>query len=162
MQTSRRIQGMLIVLAVCSLAVAAAEMMSVQVQSAPLRQHPSFMGRVLATLVHGERVAVHQKQGAWVQVIPATGSAGWMHSSALTRQRIVMSAGQETVRVDAAADELALAGKGFNSEVEAQFRQSHQQFDFSAVDRMEKIKVSAPEMAAFLKAGGVVPAGGLP
>jgi len=55
---------------------------------------------------------------------------------------------------------LALAGKGFNSDVEAQFKKTHKDIDFSVVDKMEKIKISSSEMQAFLKDGDVAPKGG--
>ena len=107
-----------------------------------------------------DRVEIQESQGAWARVSLAGGAAGWMHNSALTSQKIVLAAGRDDARVGAAGDELALAGKGFNSDVEAQFKKDHKNIDFTWVDKMEKIKISSSEMQAFLRAGGVAPKGG--
>jgi hypothetical protein len=44
-----------------------------------------------------------------------------MHESALSAKRVKMQAGG-TAKTGATSDELALAGKGFNKDVEAQFK----------------------------------------
>jgi hypothetical protein len=41
---------------------------------------------------------------------------GWLHQSALTKKTISMKAGGQDVATAASGDELALAGKGFNSD----------------------------------------------
>jgi hypothetical protein len=99
-----------------------------------------------------------EKKGAWYKV-EAGGSTGWMHESALTRKRIVLRPGAEDVEEAASDDELALAGRGFSSEVEADFSARHD-IDFTWVDRMEKMKVSEAEKARFLEKGEVRPAAG--
>ena len=85
---------------------------------------------------------------------------GWLHRSALTTNKIVLRAGDQDVRQAASNDELALAGKGFNQEVEDAFKSQNPKVDFSWVDEMEKIVVAPQEMQAFLKAGNVTPKGG--
>jgi hypothetical protein len=80
-----------------------------------------------------------------------------MHTSALSSKKIVLAAGQEQAKVSASGDELALAGKGFNSDVEAQFKSAHKDIDFTWINRMEKIRIPATEMQAFLKDGDVMP-----
>jgi len=135
-------------------ATAVAEMMSVQVREGPVRKSPSFMGQVVVTVPYGKRVNVLEKQPGWVKV--STGSAsGWMHESALTRKRIVMGAGGANVQTDASSDELALAGKGFNSEVEREFQSQNRELNYAAVDRMENREVATTEIALFLKEGAV-------
>ena len=136
------------------------KMMSVQVRDAQVRNKASFVGKIVGTLAYGDRVEVRESQGAWVRVGLPGGTAGWIHASALTSQRVVLSAGQADAKVGASGDELALAGKGFNSDVEAQFKKDHRNIDFTWVDKMEKIRISSSEMQAFLKAGGVTPQGG--
>lgn len=134
--------------------------MSVQVKEAQARDKPSFVAKVVGTLRYGDRVDVQETQGAWSRVALADGSVGWLHGSALTSKKIALSAGRDDARVGASGDELALAGKGFNSDVEAQFKKEHKDIDFTWVDRMEKIRIPAQEMQAFLKEGGVAPKGG--
>ncbi len=148
------------VLAAVGAWAATGKLMSVQVRDAQVRDKPSFVGRVVGNLAYGDRVEVQESQGGWARVSLPGGAGGWMHNSALTAQKIVLAAGQDNVRVGASGDELALAGKGFNSDVEAQFKKDHRNIDFAWVDKMGKIKIPASEMQAFLKAGGVAPEGG--
>lgn len=135
---------------------AAAATMSVQVKDAPVRETPSFVGKVVGALAYGDQVEIQQTQGAWSKVAGA-GVSGWMHTSALSSKKIVLAAGQEQAKVAASGDELALAGKGFNSDVEAQFKSAHKDIDFTWINRMEKIKIPSSEMQGFLKDGNVMP-----
>lgn len=138
----------------------AAEAMSVQVKATPLRDAPSFLGKAVANLAYGDRVQSLATQGAWTQVRTPSSATGWVHTSALTPKRIVLKSGSETAQTRASGDELALAGKGFNSDVESEFKRQHREIDFSVIDRMEKIRISPEKMQAFLKAGAVMPAEG--
>jgi uncharacterized protein YgiM (DUF1202 family) len=139
---------------------ATAKLMSVQVKEAELREKPSYISKVVGSLAYGDRIEIQEAQGAWSRVNLANGAAGWINNSALTSKRIVLSSGGDDVKVGASGDELALAGKGFNSDVEAQFKKDHKNIDFAWVDRMEKIKIPSAEMQTFLKEGGVAPKGG--
>ena len=135
-------------------------MMSVQVKNGQIRATPSFLGRVVASLNYGDRVQVLQTQSDWMNVTGPGGQSGWVHRSALTQKKIVMSAGSQDVQTGASGDELALASKGFNSDVEADFKSKNKNVDFTWVNRMEKYKVSPEEMQAFLKEGQVKPSEG--
>lgn len=136
-------------------AAQAQQMMSVQVQKAPIRATPGFLGQMTGASEYGARVSVVQKQGDWIKIRNEKGLTGWVHQSALTKKKIKMTAGTQTAQTAASGDELALAGKGFNSDVEAQFRAQNADADFTWVDRMEKMEVAPEESAAFLKEGGV-------
>jgi hypothetical protein len=48
---------------------------------------------------------------------------------------------------------MALAGKGFNSDVEAKFKSDHKDIDFKPVDRMEKIKIPNSTLQKFASTG---------
>lgn len=135
---------------------ASAATMSVQVKEAPLRATPSFVGKVVGTLAYGDRVEVREKQGDWSKV-EFSGQSGWLHNSALSAKKIVLASGQEQAKVTASGDELALAGKGFNSDVEAQFKAAHREIDFTWINRMEKISIPAAESQVFLKEGRLQP-----
>lgn len=154
----KQIAAALIIMIAVALAAGAATM-SVQVKDAPVRDTPSFVGKVVGALAYGDQVEVQQTQGAWSKVAGA-GKSGWMHTSALSSKKIVLAAGREQAKVAASGDELALAGKGFNSDVEGQFKAAHKDVDFAWIDRMEKIKISSAEMQGFLKSGGVAPGEG--
>jgi hypothetical protein len=136
-------------------ASAQAEVMSVQVKNGQLRDKPSYLGKVLAPVAYGDRLTVAARQGEWVSVTAAAG-AGWIHQSALTAKKVVLKAGAENVGTAASGEELALAGKGFNSDVEADFKSKNKNIDFTWIDRMEKIRVAPAESQAFLKEGGLL------
>lgn len=153
---------------ICALALGAAaaqaaapSVMSVQVRKAELRDTPAFLGKVVASLAYGDKVTLHQQNGAWMQVT-AAGASGWIHSSAVTSKNIVLKGGDATQKT-ASSGEIALAGKGFNSEVEAKFRAEHGNIDFGPVDRMEQIRIPAGTLERFARAGGLqTTAGGAP
>ncbi len=134
--------------------------MSVQVKSGQMRETPSFLGKLVAPLNYGDRVQVLEQQGDWSKITGPGGQAGWIHTSALTKKKIAMKAGDQNAQTGASGDELALAGKGFNSAVEADFKAKNPNVDFTWVDKMEKIKVAPESMQQFLKNGGIQPAEG--
>jgi len=146
--------------AVSALATAAAvTTMSVQVREGPVRATPSFLGKVVASTAYGDAVNVMSQQGAWIEVTTGSGAKGWMHESALTRKKIVLRAGDEDAQTGASGDELALAGKGFNQQVENEFKQQNQEANFAWVDRMEEMDVSQREIQKFLREGQLTAAG---
>lgn len=140
---------------------ARAREVSVQVRESVLRERPSFLGAPSATVTYTDRLEVLSESPPWVRVRGAPGE-GWIHQSAVTRKRLVMRAGEEDLAAEASGEELALAGKGFNQAVEAEYREAHPGLDFSAVDAMEASGVSAGDMARFLRAGNVGPAEATP
>jgi uncharacterized protein YgiM (DUF1202 family) len=143
-----------------NLAVAvSAATMRVQVQTGQVRSTPSFLGGVVATVGYGQSVEVVSSQGAWHQVRTAEGRGGWMHDSSLTAKRVSTQSGG-SVRAGASGDEMALAGKGFNRDVEAQFKAAHVDADFAWVDRMATMKASEEEIGRFVKSGDLKQPGG--
>ncbi len=126
--------------------------MSVQVRSAPLRVTPSYLGAVTSELAYGDRVTVQEIQRAWRRVVHPDGRTGWLHDSALTRQRVVLQAADDAA-VTASSQEVALAGKGFNQQVENEFKDRHSAIDFGWVDRMEAMGVSHDAITRFLADG---------
>ncbi len=133
--------------------------MSVQVRNGQVRATPSFLGQIVGTLDYGDRVQIVETQGAW-QRIESGKASGWMHESALTKQKIVLAAGDTDVGGAATTEEIAMAGKGFSAEVEAEYRKQNTDIDFAWIDRMETMEVSLKKITDFLREGGVAPVGG--
>jgi len=130
------------------------DLMSVQVKEGQLRATPSFLGKVVARLEYGDRVEVLREEDRWIQARSGR-KTGWIHESALTEKEIVLTAGKKDVGTAASSDELALAGKGFNADVEKEFKAQNKDIDFTWIDRMEKMTISPKEMVAFLEKGDV-------
>ena len=150
------------ILCILSIAVASfaatSKMMSVQVKGSEVRDKPSFLAEIVARLSYGDRVEMLESKGAWFHVRPVTvDKDGWMHSSALTKKTIVLRPGAADAELAASSDEIALAGKGFNRQVEGEFRARNPDIDFTWIDRMERIAVTRGEMQMFLEAGQLSP-----
>jgi len=142
------------------ISVSRAEELNVQVKSGKVRARPSFLGKIVATLSYGDSVKVIREQGEWVLAKNAGSPQGWIHISALTDDFIELSSGGSNAETAASSDELALAGKGFNSDVESEFKTRNEDIDFTWIDRMEKIIISPEQMEGFLKMGGIIVPGG--
>lgn len=134
-------------------------MMSVQVKEGQLRSAPSFLASIVGPVSYGDRVETVQKQGDWVEVKSPKNLRGWIHQCALISKQVVLNPGAQT---QSAADskEIALAGKGFNADVENQYRKNNARIDYTWVDRMETIRISTDQMISFLDEGKVKPSEG--
>ena len=130
----------------------AAKEMSVQVRDGQLRNRASFLGTVTGAVAYGDRVTVNQTQAGWCEVSIA-GKTGWIHESALTPKRVVLSSGANDARTGASGQEVALAGKGFSKEVEASYKSQNRNIDYTWVDWMGQQKVSNDQLVQFLKQG---------
>ena len=151
----------LLLLSVSAAVAEGGKAMSVQVKQGQVRATPSFLGKIVATLAYGDRVQALEDRNGWVKVVPpGSKTPGWMHSSALTEKKIVLKAGRKETAAAASSGELALAGKGFNSDVEAEFKKKYKNIDFTWIDRMESMKVPPDRIGVFLREGGLAPAQG--
>ncbi|MBW2467320.1 MAG: SH3 domain-containing protein [Deltaproteobacteria bacterium] len=137
-----------------------AKEMSVQVKQCQLRSKPTFLGKVVTSLEYGDRVEVAGEENSWIEVSPSGKSGGWVHVSALSEKEIILNPDSKDIEEAATNDEIALAGKGFNKEVEDKYRQD-KKLDFSLIDQMEKIVVSQNDINGFVRQGGLKAKGGV-
>lgn len=137
-----------------------AETLIVKVQSTGLRQDPKFYSPVLLALKVGEKVEKVSSQAGWIQVRTSGGVVGWVHSSAVDVQKFSLLAMDKTMKTQASASEVALAGKGFNKQVEESYRAKHGDINFIWVDRMLQIKIPAAQILEFMKQGKLGEFGG--
>lgn len=134
------------ILLMCFATFAETRTMYVNVKSAALKQGTGFFSRKLATLSYGQSVSVIGEKGKWSQVQVA-GKSGFVSSSSLTKRKIASNS-----KFSASTDELALAGKGFNAEVESEYKKSGN-VNYAAVDQMEKTEVSDDVLLDFINSG---------
>lgn len=135
----------------------AQKVMSVQLRESQLRATPSHLSKIVAKVSYGERVSVLQEKGAWKKVSMLSRNVqGWIHETALTTKSIALRSGQGTVGTSVTGKEIALAGKGFNDEVEAQYRKINKDLDYTWINQMETIKVSPEQMEDFIVGGNLV------
>ena len=116
----------------------------VAVKSTPLKSSTGFFGQDIKNLSQGDEVTLIRDDGKWAEVRSGNQS-GWVSSTSLSSRRVVASGAAIT------ASEVALAGKGFSSEIEVEYRKNG--MDFSGVDSMERIIVSGNDLLAFINEG---------
>jgi uncharacterized protein YgiM (DUF1202 family) len=154
----------LLIVGLLGLTVLAGEQnkMSVQVKEGAVRSSPSFLAKIIAKLDYGDQVVVKEEKSSWSKIeLTGVYSQGWIHSSALSSKKIIVNPGDADVDQAASDDELTLAGRGFNQEVEQKFRSQNPDVDFTWIDRMEKMVVSQDQIQNFIQSGGLNPQGGM-
>jgi SH3-like domain-containing protein len=138
-------------------ATALATSLSIQVQEGQVRSTPSFFGEIVDKVIYGESVELVKEQGPW-RMVNTQRKPGWIHQSAVSESKVELVTGSN-VSEGASGKEIALAGKGFNEDVENAYKAEHQQINFAWVDNMEKFTVKNADIQQFIKQGGLRGAG---
>ncbi len=146
--------------AVLVLALVAAETLMVKIQTTQLRRNPQFFSPGVAALKAGDRLEKLSEAAGWIQVRTASGAVGWVHGSAVAPPRSQLLAGSGGMKTQATANEVTLAGKGFNKQVEDSYRAQNPAVSYVWVDRMVQQKVSMAEIQDFLTRGKLNASGG--
>jgi hypothetical protein len=120
-----------------------------------LMQSRKLIGKVVATLQRGEHVEVltDEHKAGWWKVKTSRGEVGWVVASAVAEGKIVLSKvpGGDDARVS--TEEAALAGRGFNKNVEKEYATENQKLDFDEIDRIEAVQVDPESAESFERAG---------
>lgn len=132
-----------------------AKEMSVQIQKAPLKKTPGVFSPTTSLLTYGDRVEVLAEENDWIEV-RFEQKNGWLHKSSLTKKMVKLKAGEGDVAAAASDDELALAGKGFSAEVEAEYKSRNPDADFAILDKAEGLTYTPEELRKFLMDGGLL------
>ena len=164
MKRSRFLVAAILLAAALPLHAADSKYMSVAVQKTQVRASAGYLGAILGVLNYGDRVTVlAQPAGApkdWLYVLAPDGKLrGWVNASALTAKKVELSSSSGSVQKSASSGDVALAGKGFNSDVEAEYK-SEGGLDYTWVDRMEAFVVPSTTVIEFMAEGGLS-AGGI-
>jgi uncharacterized protein YgiM (DUF1202 family) len=136
------------VLLAVSAGTAFATPMSVRLRTTQVRATPSHLGAAVATVTYGTVVEAGSKKNGWYPVTTADGKTGWLHEGALTKKTVAMRAGVDDTATGASQDEVALAGKGFNEQVEAEVRKKGK-LDYTWVDRMAAFNMTSEQLMKF-------------
>lgn len=137
-----------------------AETLIVKVQSTALRKEPKFYAPVVTTLKAGDTLEKISSQAGWIQGRTQAGIVGWVHSSAVEPKKFSLLAMDKSLKTQASADEVALAAKGFNKQVEESYKAKNKNLSYAWVEKMLKMKVSAAQIKAFLEKGKLGEFGG--
>ena len=124
--------------------------MYVSVKTLQLKSSTGLFASGKGTLEYGARVIVLQISGSYMEVRSADNAAisGWAPAANLTTKQI--SAGNTAT---VSNQDTALASKGFDKEVEDEYKKQNRNLNFSDVDRVERIVVSDPDLKRFLEEG---------
>ena len=121
----------------------------VAVKTIELKSSTGLFAGTAATLNYGDEVTVTRVDGKLVEVKSAADPAltGWAASANFSTKRIVTGN-----MASASAKEIALAGKGFDQEVENLYR-AQGELNFADVDKIEAYAADDAELKRFLEEG---------
>lgn len=110
-----------------------------------------FFSSSLGKIFTGDTVKVVEEKGNWVKVeTDGKKLIGWIPSSSVTTKKVPKS----NSRTTASADEIALAGRGWNSDIEKSFRGDMKKA-YEMIDRMESINLDSEILLEFIKDGSL-------
>ena len=82
--------------------------------------------------------------------------AHWMRGIGLLGLVILLALPAAAGAQRDSGEEVALAGKGFSKEVEAEYKKQNAKLDYVWVDRMLLFKIPEAQLVEFLQQGGLV------
>ncbi|HAH08411.1 MAG TPA: hypothetical protein DCM05_18105 [Elusimicrobia bacterium] len=136
---------------------ALAATLTVLVQETAVRKRPQFYAPSLAKVKAGDKLEAVALKGGWYKVTLEEEQVGFIHQSAVTAKKVRLTSGKGIGAGAATAEEITLAGKGFNASVEKDYRGEHAEADFKAVDEMENSRLSDEALLKFMSWGGLLP-----
>jgi len=137
-----------------------AETLIVKVKTTYLRKEPLFYSQTIAALQAGQSLEKISSQGSWLKVKTSSGLVGWVHLSAVQQKKFSLLAMDKTLKTKTSADEVALAAKGFNKQVEDKYRARHKNLSYAWIERMLRFKLTPAQIKVFLKEGKLAEFGG--
>jgi len=146
----------LIAILLCSMlsVTAAAETVTVTTRENAVRNDCRFFAPVKLKVQLGDRLTVNGHKGDWF-LVSAKGVNGCIHKSAV-EERNFSSTGRGAAVAGTSSDEVSLAGKGFNPQVEAGYRTSGKNLNYAAVDEISRLSVSDKKLDLSIRQGGLI------
>lgn len=132
-----------------------AETVRVVTKENAIREDCRFLAPVKNKVYYGDELEVSVKDGDWFRV-KFRNVKGCINKNAVT-DRIVALSDVSAKGHTASSNEVALAGKGFNPEVEKSYRGRHPELDFNAVNSIEEYGISEEPLKIFITTGGLNP-----
>ncbi len=120
-----------------------------------IREYGKFFSPVKAYVKYNDKLEVLSTEGDWYKVKYGP-SIGYIHKTAVEK-RTASSPGLFSRKGSGVSEsEAALAGKGFNPQVEASYKSKHPGMKFYLVDNIERYIVPDKDVAIFIADGGLV------
>lgn len=134
-------------------AVVYGETMQVITKENAIRAECNFYSAVKSMVKYADTLEIVSTKGDWYMV-KFLDKSGCIHKSALDKTAVKL-AKTDGDKHTASKDEVSLAGKGFNPQVEDAYKKKHPELDFNLVTKIEGITVPADKVAKFIKDGGL-------
>lgn len=125
---------------------------SIQVKKIEIKSSPNYMSSSIGTLTYGAKVEIAATEGNWYRIVTPP---GYIPKTAVGRSAKTVDASKGYAASGVSHDETALAGKGFNPQVEGQYKKSSASLAaaYSQVDRVERMTVSDSALRSFVSNG---------
>jgi hypothetical protein len=124
-----------------------------------LRAQKKVFAPAVAELHEGDKLVFQSRDGAWLSV-KQDQLAGWLHETDVSKNPDVRLSG-EGVRENYSASETSAARKGFNPQVEKDYRGKNPNLEaaFQIVDKLQARATPEAEVRTFLVEGGLLKEG---
>ncbi|MBN2586171.1 MAG: hypothetical protein JXA64_06050 [Candidatus Fermentibacteraceae bacterium] len=132
------------------------DQVAIAVQNQFIYPMPAFYASPTQSVTFGTLAVIDEVQGEWYRITTALDRTGWIHMTAVTGA-IESSSSGTSASGGVTSDEIMLAGRGFNEDIEQTYAGENPELDFSMVDRMETSwGVTSEELYQFLLAGHLI------
>ncbi|MDA2920218.1 hypothetical protein MYX76_12130 [Desulfobacterota bacterium AH_259_B03_O07] len=132
-----------------------AQTVSVITKKNSIRESCRFFAPVKTTVHYSDLLEVISQEGDWFQV-KFKEIQGCIHKSAVEEKSISLSKIVSSGSQSASDDEVAIAGKGFNPQVESAYKRDNPGLNFQAVNRIENYNVSDSALKNFIQSGRLI------
>ena len=129
-----------------------AETATVITKQSAIRESCRFFSPVNATVHYNDVLEIISKEGDWYKV-KFKGVQGCIHKSSIEKKSVSLSKLVGSEKQSTSGEEVALAGKGFNPQVESAYKKENPSLNFRAVDRVESYKTSESKLIQFIQSG---------
>lgn len=134
--------------------LSADDTLSVQVKETKLRSAPKQWATSVSSLKYGDTIVPIKAESDWVEGIASSNKKGFVHVSALSSKKIVLSSGK-VPNIGIESSDVILAGKGFSKATEDEYAKQNSSANFAAVNSVETLILSDSELSSFMKDGQI-------
>lgn len=146
---------MMLVMSMTAFAGSTPKEVTVTSKQGTVKIKADHMSKNVEVVVYGDKLKIVSKENDWFQVTTPSGKTGWIHASATTTKKINIEKDTKVSDKSSGHDEVALAGKGFNKQVEQAYTKDNPSVAnaFKQVDQIEARNVPLAQLSAFIKQG---------
>ena len=150
-KTKIKMIGFVILFVISSVSLMA-ETVSVITKENAIRTSCRFFAPVVAVVYYNDKLEVISQQGDWFRV-KYNEFEGCIHKSAVKKQTFTLAELGSGKSKSTSEDEVALAGKGFNPEIEEEYKKENPELNFKLVDTIEELDIPEDKHINFIEEG---------